>query len=304
VTSARAGSWPTKAFRALGVRQGRGVPAGGPVRQTKHCTACCRRNWLDDTLVNVIFEVGRADATLASLESGGANSEATAMTEWSNPVVADNPRWAALVDVGALLALGAADIYGLVPFSRTPFVIILAWLSLRRRGVSWASIGFRLPERPWRAIAIGAVAGLAIETFSDLVTVPAIARITGVLPDMADMRSVVGSVPNLLIALTISWLLAAFGEEVAFRGHAFTRFAAARRHATRHGTGPGPVEPVLRDRAHTQGVTGIIQESFAGFLLALLYVQQRRNLVAPIVAHGMSNTVAFIAIVFGHYPGL
>jgi membrane protease YdiL (CAAX protease family) len=56
---------------------------------------------------------------------------------------------------------------------------------------------------------------------------------------------------------------------------------------------------------HTeQGVSGWIQEGLSGLLLGVLFLLARRNLVVPIVAHGVSNTVAFVLIYLGRYPGV
>lgn len=56
---------------------------------------------------------------------------------------------------------------------------------------------------------------------------------------------------------------------------------------------------------HTeQGLSGWVQEALSGFLLGVLFFVAGRNLTVPIVAHGVSNTVAFILIYLGRYPGL
>ncbi len=39
-------------------------------------------------------------------------------------------------------------------------------------------------------------------------------------------------------------------------------------------------------------------------LLGILFLLAGRNLTIPIVAHGVSNTVAFVLIYYGRYPGL
>ncbi len=62
---------------------------------------------------------------------------------------------------------------------------------------------------------------------------------------------------------------------------------------------------ILFGWGHTeQGVSGWIQEGLSGFLLGVLFLLSKRNLAVPIVAHGVSNTVAFVLIYFGQYPGL
>jgi hypothetical protein len=57
-------------------------------------------------------------------------------------------------------------------------------------------------------------------------------------------------------------------------------------------------------RYDAQGVTGMLQEGFSGLLLGLLYLGCSRRLVVPNVAHGMSNTLAFVLIYRGRYYGL
>jgi membrane protease YdiL (CAAX protease family) len=41
-----------------------------------------------------------------------------------------------------------------------------------------------------------------------------------------------------------------------------------------------------------------------GLLPGLLYLRCGRNLVAPVVAHGVQDTVDFVLIFAGRYPGL
>jgi membrane protease YdiL (CAAX protease family) len=46
------------------------------------------------------------------------------------------------------------------------------------------------------------------------------------------------------------------------------------------------------------------QETFSGAMLGLLYLASGRNLTVPIVAHGVSNTLAAGLIYFDRYPGV
>ena len=47
-----------------------------------------------------------------------------------------------------------------------------------------------------------------------------------------------------------------------------------------------------------------IQEGLSGLILGVLFLCAKCNLAVPIVAHGVSNTLAFILIYFGQYPGV
>ena len=53
-----------------------------------------------------------------------------------------------------------------------------------------------------------------------------------------------------------------------------------------------------------QGLTDQVQAAIDGLMLGLLYLGARRHLLVPIVSHGASNSLAFVLIDFGHYPGL
>jgi uncharacterized protein len=210
------------------------------------------------------------------------------------------------LDLGIVVALLIADGYGLVPFSNTPFLLLLGWISLRLRGLRWRDVGFTLPERVGRAIAIGVVAGLAMEIFALLVTEPLIARGVGRHPDLSDFRPLVGDLKLLGLFLFLNWTIAAFGEELVHRGYVMNRLADLGHGSRTAWVASLLVSSALFGWAHNegQGVAGFLQEGWNGLLLGILYLSSRRNLVVPIVAHGVTNTLAFVLIYLGRYPGV
>jgi hypothetical protein len=214
-------------------------------------------------------------------------------------------RWRAPLELAAVAALYAADVYGYVPLSTTPFFFALGWISLRSRGLRWRDVGFSMPFRRGRAILAGTLAGAAMEIFSTFVTVPLISRWAGAPPDLSDLRPMVGNLGLVLALLVPMWLLAAFGEEMVFRGYLMNRLAGMGGR-TRGAWGLSlVVVSVAFGTGHDyQGITGMIQESLAGLMLGSLYLAAGRNLTVPIVAHGISNTVAFALIYLGRYPGI
>jgi hypothetical protein len=203
------------------------------------------------------------------------------------------------------VALVVADIHGLVPFSKTPFYLALGWASLRLRGVGWRGVGFILPKAWPRALAIGTLAGIAMELLSAFASQPLLEHLLGKPADLSDFQPLVGNVKLLFVVLVANWVLAAFGEELVYRGYLMSRVAGL--------AGGEPMARALSLVAVSaffgwghvdQGLTGQIQAGLDGFFLGLLYLGARRNLVAPIVAHGVSNTMAFVLIYLGRYPGL
>ncbi len=57
-----------------------------------------------------------------------------------------------LVELSAVIALTIADAFGLVPLSRTPFLLLLCWVSLRWRRLKWRDVGFTPAPRLTRAV--------------------------------------------------------------------------------------------------------------------------------------------------------
>lgn len=213
-----------------------------------------------------------------------------------------------VVFLGEIIALGAlvvADARGLVPFSRTPFLVLLCWVSLRLRRLTWRDIGLARPPRMSEAIAVGILAGLALELFAIHVTTPLIASITGRPPDVSDLRALVGNWRFLLVLLALSWILAALGEELAFRGYLMNRVADVMGRTRLAWVISLVSVSVFFGVGHGyQGVAGIAQESLSGFWLGVLFLARGRNLTAPIVAHGVSNTLALVLIFLNRYPGI
>lgn len=214
-------------------------------------------------------------------------------------------RCLAVGELTLVVALVVADTHGLVFFSKTPYYLLLGWASLRLRGLGWRSVGLSLPTAWPRALAAGSLAGVAMELLSVHVSQPALERVFGKAADLSDFRPLVGNVTALVVVLAANWTLAAFGEELAYRGYLMNRVAGL-------GGETGwawalslvAVSGVFGWGHVDQGLTGQVQAAVDGLLLGLLYLGARRNLLVPIIAHGVSNTVAFVLIYLGRYPGV
>jgi uncharacterized protein len=205
----------------------------------------------------------------------------------------------------AFIAIMVADARGWVPLTQTiallPMVALVMWL----QGEPWAQIGWRPPDHWGRAIAIGIAAGIAMELLAVWVTTPMISRALGTEPDYSGLRGIRGNLKMLLIFLALSWTLAAFGEEICFRGFLMERLARLFGGSNAAWIASLLLSSVVFGLGHTeQGPAGWLQEGLSGLLLGILFLASGGNLVVPIVAHGVSNTLAFVLIYFDRYPGL
>jgi hypothetical protein len=210
-----------------------------------------------------------------------------------------------LIEIIAFVAVVVADAFGLVPITQTIFLVPLVWILLRSRNERWSTIGFYRPDNPGRAVALGVLAGVFMELFAVYVSTPQISTYFGVEPDYSELKDIQGNLPLLFVFLGLSWVIAAFGEEICFRGFLMKRVAQVFGENRVAWIISLVLSSVLFGWGHTeQGVSGWVQEGLSGLLLGVLFLATKRNLAVPIVAHGGSNTLAFVLIYFGKYPGL
>ncbi len=95
-----------------------------------------------------------------------------------------------------------ADSRLLIPFSKTLFLLLFAWISLWVRKIDWRSVGLKL-YRNWKtSIALGIAAGVLLEALELFVTQPLLVKWLGKQPDLEVFRALHGNLKWTLIALT------------------------------------------------------------------------------------------------------
>lgn len=213
----------------------------------------------------------------------------------------------ALLPMELLLIAGLfwADEHGWIPLSKTPLLLLVGWASMWLRGVTWRAAGLALPPHWKRLVLAGVAAGIAMWLLEFFVTMPLLHRVLGYWPDLTTFNDLVGSIELLLIYLALNWVLAAFGEEMVWRGYALPRIAQFCGSGRRAWIVALVVVNVAFGLAHLyQGPSGVIQATVGGVLLGIVYLATGRNLVAPILAHGISNSIDFTVMYLGLYPGV
>ena len=206
-------------------------------------------------------------------------------------------------ELAAFVAIFVFDDW--VPVSKTPFLFAVAWLSLWLRGVTWRSLGFAAPASWPRTLALGVAAGVSMWAFEFFVVQELLAALTGDYPDLHEFAGLVGNLELLLVLLAANFVLAALGEELVWRGYALSRVAQLLGASRAAWAAALLIVNVAFGLAHLyQGFTGVVETSLAGLLLGALYLACGRNLVAPMAAHFVSNTIDFALIYAGRYPGM
>lgn len=214
-------------------------------------------------------------------------------------------RWLIAAELCLVVAVFVADFNHLIVFSKTPYLLALVWMSLALRGVRWRDLGVTAGPAWRRWLLIGLAAGIGMEALELFVTQPALTALTGQGPDLSDFAILKGNVALLALAIGLSWTLAAVGEELVWRAWILNRLHDL--------FGPGrwswAVAVALMSAAFglahaDQGITGVIENTLNGAMLGGLYLATGRNLIAPVVAHGVTDTIDVSLIFAGVYPGL
>jgi len=218
-----------------------------------------------------------------------------------------NLKAAAIGELAVVGLIFAADFYRwhhLILISKTLYLLLLAWLSLRLRGKTWRSLGWGL-YRSWAlTVALGVLFGLANELLELFVTQPLLVHFFHRWPDLYDLRPLVGNPKMLLVSLILTWTLVAFGEELVYRGYLMNRVADLFARTRMAWALSLILTSLLFGFSHfDQGLIGQIENVIGGFLLAIFYLACGRKLAVPIVAHGVQDTIDVVLIFLGKYPG-
>lgn len=214
-------------------------------------------------------------------------------------------KWLIIAELSIAVLIMVVYLADFIPLSATPFLLLLGWLSLRLRGIGWRAVGLTRPAR-WRGtLVLGITVGVVYQFFSLYMLEPLIILLTGKPIDLSQFAPVKGNVFLLALFLVLVWTLAAFGEELVYRAYLMNRVSELAGGSSMAWASSLVVVSVLFGVAHLyQGVSGVATVMAAGLVYGGLYLWSGRNLWAPIIAHGVYDTVAVLLAFWGKYPGL
>lgn len=193
----------------------------------------------------------------------------------------------------------ALILIGIAP-STTIYLLLLGWLSLRLRNASWRDLGLRRPGQWAKPLLLGVGGGLFYFALSTWGIEPLIQKIPGNQTDLSLFDSMVGNLPMLLVWLAAAWTLAAFGEEMLYRGYIQNRVEGLFEIVSFRFFLGALTNALLFGLAHAyQGWTGVATSVVFGLVLSAIYYLNGRNLWACILFHGVFDTPGLILIYLG-----
>ena len=211
--------------------------------------------------------------------------------------------WLAGAEFAVVVALFVADFNHHIYVSKTPYLFLLGWLSLRWRRLGWRGVGLARPVNWPKTIAIGVACGIGLELLELFVTQPVLVRVFHKIPDFSDLGELHGNRQLVLLYITLAWTLAAFGEEMVYRGYVMNRVAGLFRDPKVAWAVSLIVVSFAFGLGHIdQGITGQIENMINGLLLGVIFLATGCNLWAAIIAHGLGDTIDLVLLYLGKYP--
>jgi membrane protease YdiL (CAAX protease family) len=209
-----------------------------------------------------------------------------------------------IAEIGVLLVLVFARILHVFPFSSIAYAFVFVLVSLFLRRIGLTGIGLTLPKSSRRILLLGIGSGILLQFLSLHVIEPLLAKLTGHLPDLSQFSALKGNTQFLLMWLAISWTVAAFGEEIVYRGYFMNRLTDLIGKTRSTWVVSLILSAVLFGLIHYyQGTSGMASTGISGLIFGILYLVTQRNLWTAILAHGAYDTVGFLLIFLGKYPG-
>ncbi len=197
---------------------------------------------------------------------------------------------------GLLLWWGNNTRSALLTLASVLLALSLIRLVLWFRQSSWHEFGMKRPKS-WPQTIFLAVGGLITIFIVVRLSMPVVIRLTGHPVNRTPFDVLRGNVPALIFGLLVVWTLAAFGEELIFRGYLMNTLARVWGNKNGGWILACIINSILFGIGHTyQGISGVILLGIVGLLYALFYLGSGRNLWVPILMHGLYDTTAFLVI--------
>jgi membrane protease YdiL (CAAX protease family) len=212
-------------------------------------------------------------------------------------------RRAAAVDLAVLagfmvalncITLGITERYAgpITASCAVALITVLLW----RRGMRWRDFGLRRPTRPrwlFAQVPVVLVTWLTVSAVAAVLVGQYLPR-----PDTsARFGDLAGNIPGTLWWIGIGWLIGGFAEEMIFRGFLLSSLAALMPRGTLGSMMAVILQAALFGAVHVynRGLFGFLVLGAVGAVLGTSCLVLRRNLWPVILAHGLGNTLGFLA---------
>jgi len=180
----------------------------------------------------------------------------------------------------------------------TPLFYITILITLWAKKWDWKYFGITRPDWP-KTIIKALIFSICLFTLSDFLIAPFLELYLGKV-DLSEASHLVGNLSNYVLYLLLGWIFGGFCEEIIFRGYIIKRLSIIFGDTNKTWLLSTIIASIGFGFMHYyQGLSGIISACIIGFMLGLIFIYNRNNLMLPILTHGIYNMMAITLIYLG-----
>lgn len=184
-------------------------------------------------------------------------------------------------------------------FIPTLVILGMSAISLLVRRESIASLGFKRAQSGLGMAGSVFLGVVFLQLLQIGVTMPVLNRLTDTTINYSSFANLQGNLGQLLLFLTLSWTLAALGEELVYRGYLQKLLGSLLGNNTSGILLTAGISSLLFGLAHIeQGLTGVIVTAIDALFFSWLKHKFDGNLWAAVLAHGFSNSIGLVIFYF------
>lgn len=207
-----------------------------------------------------------------------------------------------LISVLIIVSLIISSVLNISSFLHPTVAIIISVISifvfLKITKSPWLMLGIKRVNH-WKFQILQAIGlGIIISFSFFFFIIPSIESLTNVYIDYSLFERMTKDTKTLLVVLPVVWILAAFFEEIVFRGY-FICYGLQVFNSKYYLFISIILSSVLFGFAHSyQGISGMIVTGLVGLILSIILIKKNYNLIFLIVIHACIDTVYLLIFYF------
>jgi len=223
--------------------------------------------------------------------SGAVTEQGERQDERVDSRAQNSRRWRLVAGVEVALAALAVILDLAIPTFVILGVMVVSLL-IRREGLS--TMGLHRVSRPWVLAGKMLIFAAAWSVVNIGLLKPMVNHLSGTTQDMSQFNGLQGNITMLFTWVALSWMVAAVGEELAFRGFVLTRMSELIGSAGVRLAIAVVLTSLLMGLLHTEyGLVGVVASAIDSVFYTVLRYRYR-TLWASILAHGFLDTIGFV----------
>ncbi|MDN3643216.1 type II CAAX endopeptidase family protein [Lutimonas halocynthiae] len=195
-----------------------------------------------------------------------------------------------------VLIMLIAPIFGLIDRNFVFFFGLgVAFLILRGSKFNWAKFGIGM-KITWKTVLKSLIISLVLFFVFGIFIDPVLESFLGEY-DLSSIEDIRGNLVGYIVLMLIMWLFAAFGEEFLFRGYYMKALAELLGNNNKAWLVSAIITSLYFGVSHVyQGLIGAVSAFLWSFIISLIFIKNRNNLLLLVLIHGIYDSIGITLI--------